>query len=147
MRIKATDLAWAAGIIDGEGCLHVQRRFNREGKRHAPHYSLTLRVGMKSFCTIMKLHDLFGGNRCVGSNGVVCWTVATQQALSVLRLVRKYMLTKRQQVEFVLHNPAIWERNYTKLDKKTKRYRVPAATLSKREAIYRRLREMKGVQT
>lgn len=54
--MKKTDLAWAAGLIDGEGCICIVKE-NRPGNL-STQYRLRLSVGMTDKKTIKKLHSL-----------------------------------------------------------------------------------------
>ena len=90
--MTVTQRAWAAGIIDGEGCILAT-----ETKAGC---ALRLTVRMVHKPTIKQLSLLFGGKvtRIVTTHRTAWqWMRAGQQAAEVLRLVEPYLLTKREE--------------------------------------------------
>ena len=59
------DLAWAAGIIDGEGCFDTSPNYGVGHKRETPRIIARLTVGQGSRTgepqMLTRFHDLFGG--------------------------------------------------------------------------------------
>ena len=53
----ATDFAWAAGILDGEGCIHISKRVRNGHYR----YNLILLVGNTSEPMLQRLQEVLGG--------------------------------------------------------------------------------------
>lgn len=104
---KRTDLAWAAGIIDGEGCVGITARY-RPGHSRASGYSASLVVINTSMPMLSKLRELFGG--CINARKLKCsswaqcwrWHVRNQFAADVLRLIRPYLVVKGRQAELCL---------------------------------------------
>lgn len=109
--MKKTDLAWVAGIIDGEGCIHISR--NRASTHtHATtlRHSLYLKVTMGHKPTVDRLHALFQ----LGSvqkataarkkvwNAAFSWVCCGQSAAEVLRQCLPYLLTKAKEAEVAL---------------------------------------------
>ena|ERR1700733_6717615 len=87
---------WAAGIVDGEGCIYAVK----QGRVYIP----MLRVCMSDYSTIQRLKRIFGlgsvysykpkkKNRKTMWN----WAVATRQARTVLEEMLPYLWTKRNQ--------------------------------------------------
>lgn len=122
--MKQTDLAWAAGIIDGEGCIGIvkdDRRAlnNKNGWNLSPMYKLRISVGMSHLETIERLYELFGdgrinGQKCYkkpGHKQVYYWVVNADQAWEIIKLVRPYLITKRKQAEIA---EAFYERERLK---------------------------------
>ena len=58
MTHEESSLAWAAGFIDGEGCIHIERR----ERRRSPQHNLTLAVGNTCLAPLERLERLFGGS-------------------------------------------------------------------------------------
>lgn len=53
------EIAWAAGIFDGEGCIHIRRNAVTETSRHrTTHYALITKVTMCHAPTIERLHRI-----------------------------------------------------------------------------------------
>lgn len=103
--ITPTDLAWAAGIIDGEGCVHILRN-----KHYVPSVSYILRVTVVNTDPRMlrKLQDFFGGNimelapRDVRHKRQWVWQVNSARAQRVLEQVRPYLVIKGEQADIGL---------------------------------------------
>ena len=97
--MKDTDLAWAAGIIDGEGCLYISKS-----------QALYLRVSMTDYPTVKRLHTMFAVGvfdlaikRGVGNwRSTYSWICAAKDTRTVLLLVRPYLFTKLDQAEIAL---------------------------------------------
>jgi hypothetical protein len=95
--------AWLAGIVDGEGCITATNTTSILGAQ--PRFA----VGMSHELTIRRLHRLFG----VGSV-IVCkprkvspkihyrWQSSAQEAAGAIRLVLKYLVTKRREALLLL---------------------------------------------
>lgn len=97
--MKDIDLAWAAGIIDGEGCIYISKA-----------YQLYIRVTMTDYPTIARLHTLFSvgtfsraTRKCMGDcRPAYSWVCAAKATQFVLLLVRPYLFTKLDQAEIAL---------------------------------------------
>lgn len=105
----ATDLAWAAGIIDGEGCIQINR--SQLGHR------LVLTVGQSGHATpqmLLRLQELFGGRIYAHRNHVKInkdgyerrphhvFSVVSFQAEQILRAVQPYVVEKVDQVAIAI---------------------------------------------
>lgn len=84
------ELAYAAGLIDGEGCILITK---------GPSYRLYLKVSMCHEETIVHLWKMF--NRGTIQNVVqtiwtdaYSWLCAPKDAIEIIRLVRLYLITK-----------------------------------------------------
>lgn len=91
------ELAYLAGIIDGEGCIGVaKRRYVR------------LRVSNTNFDLIQWLYQKFGGsiwNVKVKGNrrAQKCWTLKAKKATDLLECVLPYLIIKEEQAQLALH--------------------------------------------
>lgn len=110
--MEEINLAWAAGIIDGEGCIGIVRDDRKalnekNGWNLSPIYKLRISVGMSHLETIEKLYEIFGdgrinGQKCYkrpGHKQVYYWTVNADAAWKVIEKVKPYLVTKRVQAE------------------------------------------------
>jgi hypothetical protein len=108
--MKQTDLAWAAGIIDGEGCIGIvkdaRKALNeKNGWKLSPLCKLRISVGMSHLETIERLYELFGdgrvnGQKCYkkpGHKQVYYWVVNADQAWKIIKRVSPYLVTKKEQ--------------------------------------------------
>jgi len=101
-----TDIAWAAGILDGEGCLYINRhRANPKNKTKTESFRLYLKITMGHRPTIAKLYDIFR----VGSvllhqpksskvSASHSWVVPTRQAEMVLDQMKPFVFTKLEEL-------------------------------------------------
>lgn len=92
------DLAWAAGFLDGEGCIHLSER-NRKNKLE---HELRLCASQVGEEPIIKLKKLFKGNVRYGEEDVVTWEVSNLQAISILKLLLPYFVVKTKQAKVAL---------------------------------------------
>lgn len=94
--MRKTDLAWVAGIVDGEGCICIRKVKGR-------YYFLQLSVGMTDASTIARLKSFFGGNihtkpgKKVQHKTCYIWNVGSDQAVSCLKKLKPYLFTKLEQ--------------------------------------------------
>lgn len=105
--MKDTELAWAAGIVDGEGCIYIARTLDK--KRGYESYQLYLRVVMAHAETIARLHSLFGvgtlhtERRPNPKHSIIYgWNCGSQSAKIVSPLVRPFLFTKAEQADIAL---------------------------------------------
>lgn len=104
--MKKVDLAYAAGIIDGEGCITIQKKKNKTDIR--PHASLLVAVASTDEWLCNWLKFAFGGSACQGNtktkagNTVWYWQITTRQAGEFLQLILPYLKMKRPQAELAL---------------------------------------------
>lgn len=101
-----TDHAWAAGILDGEGCIQISR--SRTG------HTLNLTVGQSSRDgapgpMLLRLQSLYGGRiwehrtrHRLGRRPHHVWGLVARQAEAVLRATLPYLVEKRGQAEIAL---------------------------------------------
>lgn len=99
---EATELAWAAGFIDGEGCISVVRCTQAGVTREQ--VQLLLDVAQVRPEALHKLVRLFGGRIRLGGpgKGIYYWRLYGRKAGTVLSLVLPYLVTKRRQGELAL---------------------------------------------
>lgn len=94
--------SYFAGLIDGEGCLYLQKRSSSTGLLRP-----TIEVGMTCKRTIDALQAAFGGNITFKASKTVRkdqwrWRVQDKRAREVIALIRPYLITKRQDADLLL---------------------------------------------
>lgn len=101
--MKRVDLAYIAGIFDGEGCIQIAKR--TEGKKH--HYlRASLSLANEYIPNLFKFH--FGGaiyKRDLRSRGWQIqwsWSVHSRQAGEFLEVILPYLKLKRNEAELAL---------------------------------------------
>jgi len=102
VKLKLTELAYAAGIIDGEGSITISR-IKRPETRGGYIYLMEVKVGMTDTIVPHWLLDKFGGNLrlYIKSQGKpqFVWTVSSKKAKSVLETLLPYLKLKNEQAQ------------------------------------------------
>ena len=107
IELTSAELAYIAGLLDGEGCLDLFRRRPDQPHR-ATTYNPRIQVGMTDQPTIAYLHAVFGGTftqrtiRNPRHKPQWTWTVVCGRALLVLAHLLPYLRIKRRQAEILL---------------------------------------------
>lgn len=100
---SVTDLAWAAGFLDADGCVKIQRLAQKSSKN--PAYSLRISVGQTRREPLEKFQLLFGGTiyeRKMArlTNGVLFeWGLSAENASKALTRMLPYLVLKRDQAK------------------------------------------------
>ena len=96
--MNTTDLAWAAGFIDGEGSIEIAYR--PKTVRRSPVYAMSLRAANREIAPLEKLQSMFGGGIYMVSR-LERRAVSGQWHLSgfprvtaALKLLRPYLVVK-----------------------------------------------------
>ncbi len=143
-RPSKVNLAWAAGLIDGEGCISITKCRPR-GENINILYSLTIGVNMVDRPTIYRLKHLFGGGKISKKkptrteNGTMrrtfyTWAISSKQAKQALEWLLPYSITKKSQMSLgIRFQNRMSPTNQTLTD----------AELAVRERFYRRMRLIK----
>lgn len=142
------DVAWAAGIIDGEGCISIIRvpPTKKNGCRTVQ-YKMILKVTMGHRPTVERLLKIFGSGsrqdhvaRTEKVNASYSWICQSVQVKKVLDVVRKYLFTKAEEADVALE--------FLSLPKFLVGGRggnpvMPKSMERRREVLYWRLRKLK----
>ena len=103
--MKDTDLAWAAGFLDGEGCFHIAERKSRQ----YVYVQGVIKANQVEPEPIQKLHNMFGGQyserniKTVTGKTVYEWTCNSfENQIAVVPLLLPYFLVKQHQAKLVL---------------------------------------------
>ncbi len=103
--ISEADLAWAAGFIDGEGCITIVR--DKLNKQAVPYYRQFLIVSNTNLPALERLQSIFGCGRIysvkkrLGRANSYQWFCDSSQIARVLRLVYPYLVAKRADAEIL----------------------------------------------
>lgn len=103
--MKRTDLAYIAGIIDGEGCISIERRRYAEGK-YKKIVSLTVSNTEEWLCQWLKLS--WGGRIRIRIDKrenhlpLYNWVVYRAKAIEVLKVILPYLKIKKPQAEIAI---------------------------------------------
>ena len=99
---RKEQVAWAAGFVDGEGCITIQKSYapSKQGW-HA--MSLMMRVTQKRRQPLDTLASLFGGEvKPMRSRPYFDWTLSAAHTASALREMLPYLVLKRDQADLAL---------------------------------------------
>ena len=108
-----TVLAYAAGIIDGEGSISISVKAEAHFRKH-PNHKLEVRVGVTDRCLIDWLVLHFGGTVSTSPRKENCklchtWHLSCRQSIPFLVAVRPYLVIKGAQADtaFALHESVL----------------------------------------
>jgi hypothetical protein len=128
--VKPTQLAYAAGIIDGEGCIRVNRTRNGVPV-------IRVHVTNTDARLTRTLHEWFGGYVWMEAKAYMpnakiryVWEVSARKAAAFLGLVRPYLVLKQEQADLALAIQAT----------KVARNKIPAGITAERDQLAARLR-------
>jgi hypothetical protein len=107
---KATDWAWLAGVIDGEGCIVINRqRANSRKDLKTDSFRLYVQITMGCRKSLEKCQSITGFGSIhnhtptkKNSNPAFCWMSNGREAASILKQIVKYAVTKRSEIDEAL---------------------------------------------
>lgn len=103
--MKKTDLAYIAGLMDGEGCIGIYKNRKHSGKGYT--YQLYVSLGQANEWICQYLKFAFGDsityyNKTRGRQPYWQWSTTTRKALNLLQQVLPYLKLKRPQAELAI---------------------------------------------
>lgn len=138
-------LIWAAGFVDGEGCVSVGRkRREKTGTRVGQfywRYTLSLQIGHKSEAMLRLFQDAFGGNlRPFTKRGIQywAWAVWSQEADRAIKQLLPYLRLKREVAEVGLR----FQESMVAYADHPGRKGHPPEVLAEREAFYQQAKQL-----
>ena len=106
--MKKTDLAYIAGIIDGEGCIGIYK--GKSGRKKKEYYHLQVVVRMTNEWIIRWLYFAFPGSfsehtypKEINRLKIWTWQLTGEKALIFLELIYPYLKLKKQQAEIAIN--------------------------------------------
>lgn len=137
---KETDLAWAAGFIDGEGCISIPTRIRDRNRRD---YNLSLYVGQVDPRPLRILQAMFGGSVVLRKTSdlarrpMFMWRITGNLAEAAIVAMLPYLVVKREQAEVAVEFRE-GVRSYVRVGR-----RVSDQETDRRAALLRRLSDAK----
>lgn len=103
--INQLDLAYTAGLIDGEG--HIKLRCSRKNSQSETFkWDTTLEVEMTDKPVIDWLYETYGGKTYnysrLGRNQTWRWIIAGKSAYEVAKLIQPYIKGKQNQIDLFI---------------------------------------------
>jgi hypothetical protein len=108
---KATDIAYLAGIVDGEGSIYIGN-FSCNPKTKKPYFQTNLQVTNTDKNLIDWLYDTFGGlvnkrtRKQMPSNSrkdVYVWTASGERLTHLCELIQEFSTCKQDQIKIMLN--------------------------------------------
>lgn len=117
-KLSKEQKAYIAGIVDGEGCIAIDKRTDRDYK-HGYSFMATLRVGN----TYKRLIDYLNKVTGLGSinfskkedikyKDYWSWRLHTQQASQLIKVILPYLIVKKKQAKIILKFNQLKKINY-----------------------------------
>lgn len=140
------DLAWSAGFVDGEGCIHIRINMpTSTSKQRSPHFALILQVVNTNRPSLEKLQSIFkcGSIRehhasdVPARSAAYAWYCMSLHANRVIALLLPYLVVKRAEAEVALE---FYKLPPGRRGSKT----IDMDLLSRRAELCDKLRSMKG---
>ncbi len=141
--INPMDLAWSAGLFDGEGCIHIRKNEPTQISRHAStYYGLITKVTMTCKQTIERLKTIFAVGHISRPTKIDCnrsipysWACMSNDAFYVLLLLYPWLFLKKPQailgIRFIELGPG-----------REGRKKIEPALLEKRAQCYQQMRNL-----
>lgn len=136
------DLAWAAGFMDGEGCVLVCRARNK-GTKTGINHTLTLTVTNTDIRPLHKFQLMFGGYVRIDKHTsakrkrtIFKWIITSRGAVEVLIKLLPYLVVKAEQAKVAIEYPFNEKNMYNRAG-------MDRSVFNKREEITLKLRELR----
>lgn len=107
--MNETDLAWAAGFLDGEGCFTLAKATTRRNGKEWVGYRCGIGANQAIYSEPIKfLHESFGGTifirgqKTVTGKTVYQWRIGAKEARNILPSIIPYLRVKHDQAKYVL---------------------------------------------
>jgi len=115
---KTTDLAYLAGIIDGEGSIYIGN-FSCNPHTKLPYYQTSMQVTNTDEALIRWLQETFGGlvngkskeNTDRPRRTAFVWTATGERLTHLCELLMPYLICKKRQAEIMLKMRATFTKN------------------------------------
>lgn len=130
------ELAWAAGLFDGEGCIQIAKQTAGKNVNH----TLVLSLAMVDTATVAAFQTIVRcGTIRKYANGkarpLYTWRIWNTEAVKVLQKLYPHLVTKVAQAQVGI--------NFQRMKNANKGKRLTVETLEEREECKRRLTDLK----
>jgi hypothetical protein len=132
--LPVTDIAYMAGLFDGEGTICISHAKAQPPRHPSPVYELRVAVQMNSEVTVRAFFDCFGGHVAPHRPPQFVWSARAWRAIRVLNTLKPFLRLKRAQADLALHFMETKTLGYRR-----GRYRVAPKLLAERQAIYEQM--------
>lgn len=135
------NLAYLAGIIDGEGCFHACKLKNKPGDGYKNgHYRCVLKVSNTNIDLFYWLQETFKGTCCAAfketrdhlyKRDIYEWTVTGDRLLDICYQVLPYLIIKKKHCEYIIKFRETFPKNLGRGNREI----TPEETLIREECI------------
>lgn len=130
-----TDIAYLAGLFDGEGSISIlKNKLERDQYARHPRFDLATSISNQNFEVLCFAKTLFGGSLLKGP-ATYQWRLASNKALFFLETVRPYIKIKRVQLEL-----GIAFQTYKR--QRTPRFRLTEEEIDIYESYHKKMQEL-----
>ena len=148
--VQEVDLAYAAGLFDGEGTVDIARPTLRK-PTYSPRHTLQIKVGNTSPGVIMWLRSVFGGSitkRLLRPprRPLWVWSLSTLQAKNFLESVLPFLRIKQQEATIAIElQEAVmkYKAKMMRTNRWAKPFRLEEEEIQRRETLALRLVEVR----
>jgi len=97
MNINKNELAWIAGLVDGDGSISMRNRKN--------YFTSTLDIVSQDYHTLEHVKNLLSsGSISSPTKRLHRWTTTSKNCIRVLDLLKPYLVTKKEQCSIVMQS-------------------------------------------
>ncbi len=147
---KKALVAYAAGIVDGEGSIYLARKYYRD--LHRVFYTPRITVGNANGKIVDLLYGLFGGairlRTEITGRSYFVWEISCAKAKTAAKMMLPFLRAKKKQAELLIRFQDRVEVGKKKYAGKTGKYfsRIPDRELQKRAKLYEQMKEFNQLQ-
>lgn len=133
-------LSYAAGLFDGEGCIHIAKRFTRKGRLR---YNLLFNMANNKSPSVLEfMKKLFGGSNIQTvfkkkGNPHWIWFISGYKAEEMLLKLKPYLMIKKEECKLALEFQSL------NTNHDGRRFKASNEILKKNEEMYKKMRELK----
>jgi len=142
---KPVDLAYMAGIVDGEGCFYIGLIPKKKGDGYvSTHYRGLLKIDNTDHILIDWLNNTFSGTNSAATRStssrkfereVFSWIATGDRLLDLCEQILPYLTIKKKQCEIMIR----FRKTYTE---KLGSNRIPKESLSARQICFEEIRKL-----
>ena len=143
---KTWERGYAAGLIDGEGCIQIKRVGNN-GKSRNPEYNLQVSINMTDEEPLKFMLGCFGGSiyhtkqHGYGFREVYRWEITRKPAEKFLKQILSFLKNKKKQAELGIR---FQQQRITQTHAHGKYQPFPQYVLDKYHSFYEEMRKLKS---
>jgi hypothetical protein len=145
VKMKKTDLAYLAGVIDSDGCISISKYSNCRA------YRVTLVVVQRDMPLIEYLYNTFDGSVNMVSTArknyrdfYLRWMITDRRAITILKQIYPYMRLKKRQAEIAF---ALYDEKYREGNKAGQNYRYSDDSIEKQRNLFFDIKKLNSPAT